>query len=136
MRGKQDLFLNSQFQRTKMAPWGLAGGGDAAPNDAFVVEDGGARRDVVQVSDHRISPGELVVMRTSGGGGFGDPRERAADRVARDVRRGYVSIGEAKAAYGVVVDPVTFAVDEAATRDLREPASPIDSFTPTLETGT
>ncbi|MDP6805331.1 MAG: hydantoinase B/oxoprolinase family protein [Rhodospirillales bacterium] len=119
VRGKQDLFFNSQFQRTRMPPWGLAGGHEAAPNEAFVVEQDGGKRNVVQVSDHRVSPSELVVMRTGGGGGFGAPHERAADRVAEDVRRGYVSVEAAKAAYGVVVDPETFAVDDEATRTLR-----------------
>jgi N-methylhydantoinase B len=36
-----------------------------------------------------------------------------------DVRQGYVGIAEAKEFYGVVVDPKTFAVDQAATAKLR-----------------
>jgi N-methylhydantoinase B len=35
--------------------------------------------------------------------------------VANDVRNGFVSLEKAAEDYGVVVDPVTFAVDEAAT---------------------
>jgi N-methylhydantoinase B len=36
------------------------------------------------------------------------------------VRQGYVSAKAAKEQYGVVVDPVTFAVNEAATKRLRK----------------
>jgi len=39
--------------------------------------------------------------------------------VAEDVRQGYVSAEAARAEYGVVVDPVSFAVDEKATQRLR-----------------
>jgi hypothetical protein len=39
--------------------------------------------------------------------------------VAEDVRQGYVSAKVARADYGVVVDPVSFAVDEKATGRLR-----------------
>jgi len=31
-----------------------------------------------------------------GGGGYGDPLKRPADRVLKDVRNGFVSIGKAK----------------------------------------
>jgi N-methylhydantoinase B len=39
--------------------------------------------------------------------------------VARDVRRGYYTVAEAEEGFGVVLDPETFAIDEAATRALR-----------------
>jgi N-methylhydantoinase B/oxoprolinase/acetone carboxylase alpha subunit len=58
-------------------------------------------------------------MRSGGGGGHGDPRTRPAPAVAEDVRQGYVSAKVARANYGVVVDPVSFAVDEKATQRLR-----------------
>jgi N-methylhydantoinase B len=39
--------------------------------------------------------------------------------VRYDVRQGYVSVEDAAALYGVVIDPGTFEVDEGATRTLR-----------------
>lgn len=54
-----------------------------------------------------------------GGGGYGDPRRRAAETVAREVRYGYVSPQQAETAYGVVIDPVTFKVDDVATEARR-----------------
>jgi N-methylhydantoinase B/oxoprolinase/acetone carboxylase alpha subunit len=59
-------------------------------------------------------------MRSGGGGGYGDPRERPAAAVAEDVWQGYVSVKAAKELYGVVVDAVTGVVDEKGTRRLRE----------------
>ena len=63
------------------------------------------------------------MIRSGGGGGFGDPKERPAERVAYDVVEGYVSAEAAAADYGVVVDPVTGKIDQAATAKLRGPAS-------------
>ena len=41
---------------------------------------------------------------SGGGGGYGDPLERDAARVERDVQLGYVSVEAALADYGVVLD--------------------------------
>ena len=48
-------------------------------------------------------------------GGFGAPYERDPERVAQDVRHGYVSVAAAAQSYGVVVDPRTLKIDQAAT---------------------
>src|SRR5262249_60085016 len=68
----------------------------------------------------QLAAGDAYRMRSGGGGGYGDPRERPAAAVAEDVRQGYVSAKAAKELYGVVVDAVTGAVDEKGTRRLRE----------------
>jgi N-methylhydantoinase B len=53
-----------------------------------------------------------------GGGGYGDPRKRPAEKVAEDVRRGLVSIEAARELYGVALT-AELAVDEAETAALR-----------------
>jgi N-methylhydantoinase A len=62
---------------------------------------------------------------TNGGGGWGDPFERAPERVMQDVRDGYVSIEFARDEYGVAIvgdpraDPEGLEVDEEETAALR-----------------
>jgi len=56
------------------------------------------------------------------GGGFGDPLERAAAEVARDVRQGRLTVLEASSVYGVVVD--SSGTPDAAATD-RLPSGPI-----------
>ena len=64
----------------------------------------------------------MLVNNTGGGGGYGDPFERDPDRVAADVRNGFVSIEAALCDYGVQVHPETFEVDlEARTARLHVP---------------
>ena len=57
-------------------------------------------------------------MTWQGGGGWGDPLEREAHAVARDVASGAVTVETAREIYGVVVDGSD--LDEAATECRRE----------------
>jgi len=105
--------------KTKTKPWAIAGGREA-DNNHIVLNPGTAREMVQGGSYNRLEAGEVLVNNTGGGGGYGDPFERAPARVAADVRNGFVSVGAAEREYGVVVDPVTFAVDADATARRRE----------------
>ena len=65
------------------------------------------------------SRGDLLRLITCGGGGWGDPLSRDPLIVQQDVVRGFVSVQGAVGDYGVVLDPLTNAIDKAATEDLR-----------------
>jgi N-methylhydantoinase B len=62
--------------------------------------------------------GDRVVLRSAGGGGYGDPLEREPERVADDLRLGYISAEVARQIYGVVVAEGG-TVDAAQTARLR-----------------
>jgi N-methylhydantoinase B len=66
-----------------------------------------------------LQTGDVFASRFVGGGGYGDPIERDAARVAVDVALGYVSKQAARDVYGVELGE-GFAVDEAATARRRE----------------
>jgi len=56
-----------------------------------------------KVSGFPLERGDVLLMESSGGGGFGDPLERDPARVAADVGEGYVTPAAAEAVYGVVL---------------------------------
>ena len=66
-----------------------------------------------------LQPGDVIRHVQPGGGGWGDPLERALSAVAHDVGNDKVSVAKAAELYGVVVDPKSLEVDEEATRSLR-----------------
>ena len=104
--------------KTKSKPWSIAGGGEGDNN--HVVLNPGTDREVVQGGSYNhLDTGDVLVNNTGGGGGYGNPFDREPARVAADVRNGFVSVDAAARHYGVVVDPGTFAVDEAATAERR-----------------
>jgi N-methylhydantoinase B len=62
----------------------------------------------------RLKKGDLFECAGGGGGGYGDPIERAPGNVQDDVQNGIVSLEAAKAHYGVVIG-VNSTVDAVAT---------------------
>ena len=74
------------------------------------------RENVIEV----IRPGDRITNKNPGGGGYGDPMERAVESVVSDVKNGLVSVRGAKEDYGVIIsDPATLSVDMGATEALR-----------------
>ena len=63
--------------------------------------------------------GDVISFQQSGAGGYGPPFARDPARVLEDVREGYVSLEQAREAYGVVIDAATMTVDAAATERAR-----------------
>jgi N-methylhydantoinase B len=47
-----------------------------------------------------LHPGDVVCLRTAGGGGYGPPSERDPQLVSRDIDDGYISEAEASELYG------------------------------------
>jgi N-methylhydantoinase B len=117
--GKDDLDFacNAIFDRVTFPPRGRDGGGPGAGGRVELKSGATLRAKGLQV----IPEGERLVLSLPGGGGMGDPLERDPAQVARDVRDGLVSAEAARRDYRVVVAPGG-AVDEAATRALRETA--------------
>jgi N-methylhydantoinase B len=108
--------------KTRTKPWPIAGGREGDNN--HIILNPGTDREVVQGGSYNhLDTGDVLVNNTGGGGGYGDPLDRDPARVAADVRNGFVSAGAAEREYGVVVDPVTFAVDEDATARRRAVAA-------------
>ena len=60
----------------------------------------------------------MVRIRTTGGGGWGDPLDRPVEEVLRDIAWRKVSVPGAREDYGVVV-LTSGQADPAATEDLR-----------------
>jgi N-methylhydantoinase B len=87
------------------------------------IDPGGPNeREVDALADAEpVRAGEVIRIRTTGGGGWGDPLERPYDEVARDVLWGKVSPEGAREDYGVVVTGPADGpeVDAAASDELR-----------------
>ena len=104
-------------------PKGVLGGESGGANRGYIVDERGQRiQDLPMVGIFEVKPGQSLEAFATGGGGYGDPLDRDPDRVRHDVRSGWVSVEKARRTYGVVLDlePEHFAVDDEATRELRD----------------
>src|SRR4029077_10376191 len=89
-------------RRSKCPPWGIAGGTAGEPGGDLVKPPG---RNAVKGNRGANIPvplNSLAIVRTGGGGGWGDPLERDAALVAAAGAGGLVSPLEAHASFGVV----------------------------------
>src|SRR5581483_10916660 len=88
--------------RDRFGPWGALGGEDAPPAE-YVLVRGGVETHLSSKTTVELEPGDVISVRTCGGGGYGPPRERDPEAVRRDVREGKVSAARAREVYGVTV---------------------------------
>lgn len=107
--------------RSFFRPWGTLGGRAAGLSDMVVNPGTAEERRLGNIDTAVLQPGDTLMVRSAGGGGRGDPFAREPWRVARDVRRGYVSEEAARREYGVAL--AGGEVDEAATAALRAGAA-------------
>ena len=93
-------------------PYGLFGGEPGAPGRVVRQAPDGTTERLPGKSTHTLAPGTTVSLRTPGGGGYGDPAERARDAIARDLQSGVLSVKAAREAYGDTVVAAILTSDE------------------------
>ncbi|MCL7388481.1 MAG: hydantoinase B/oxoprolinase family protein, partial [Thaumarchaeota archaeon] len=106
--------------RNKFPPWGVAGGMNGTPNYCVIYKQGEEPKIVRKVAAVKLRKGDMVSLRSGGGGGWGDPLERDPELVRMDVKNEYITIDIARNIYGVVLDPATLEIKWNETKKLRE----------------
>jgi len=105
--------------RLKIPPWGLQGGDPGGTVGSFIETPDGEREMLPSKVTRAVEPGTRIVLRTAGGGGYGDPKRRDPQKVRTDVQEGFIDIQRARERYGVVIDRHSGEVDLKATKILR-----------------
>ena len=106
--------------RHRSRPWGILGGKPGGCSEKWLVRADGSREPIPSKVDNvRVEPGDRIVFRTAGGGGWGDALEREPAVVRRDVVRGLLSAEAAREGYGVALNGDGKEVDRTATEELR-----------------
>jgi len=105
-------------RRINCPPWGLWKGKPGGTADYMLKLPGESEFRSMDASQHLVPADSQVIVRTGGGGGWGDPLERDPNLVRADVLEGIVTMEKALSEYAVVLNP-DFAVDHTATQMLR-----------------
>ncbi len=93
--------LNTQFDKFKIAPFGLFGGGNGATGRLILNPDGPDARELhSKTVNCALRRGDVLSMRTQGGGGYGPPEERDAAAIERDLREEKTTPRRSREAYG------------------------------------
>jgi len=88
-------YFNS-YERMRFPARGIAGGQDGALGTVRL----STGESLTGKGLHFIPKGARLIIDSPGGGGFGDPTKRAVDALEQDIESGYVSVENAKNAYG------------------------------------
>ena len=126
-RGDGKWSVSSIADRTVYPAPGLLGGQAGATGEVFLGD--GTRLHAKALVD--LKSADVVHVNLPGGGGYGDPFERDADKVRWDVIEGYISVEEAERKYGVAVRyegnpedlvklPTRWMIDASKTAELRQ----------------
>ena len=96
----EDASVIRRFDKSRFPPNGVAGGGEGGAA-GFVINPGTDKEQVVRASGRfELKAGDRILLKSAGGGGFGDPHERDRDALARDVAEGRISQNAARTLYG------------------------------------
>jgi N-methylhydantoinase B len=107
------------IEKTKAPHWGIEGGMEGLRNFSVVLPENGIKYEIVKTSGKPLEAGCRIIATAGGGGGYGHPFYRDAEKVRLDVIDGYVSLESARNDYGVVIDASTLVIDKSATQKLR-----------------
>lgn len=127
-----DMKISALFDRMKLAPWGIFGGKEGGKAAMLIKKkDDNRFRTFSEVygcvspskfANIQVHRGDIIIIRTSGGGGYGDPFLRDPQEVLEDVAEGYVSEESAYRDYGVVIkrNGRKYEIDEIGTELYRK----------------
>ena len=126
-RGDSKWSVSSIADRTIYPAPGLLGGHAGATGEVFLGD--GTRLHAKALID--LKHGDVVHINLPGGGGYGDPLKRDAEKVRWDVIEGYITAAKAEQEYGVAIRyngnpddlvklPSRWAIDFGKTAELRQ----------------
>lgn len=111
--------LSLASEKHVVPPFGLFGGTSGWPISTYVRRDDATIMDWPvpgKVGSYPMKRGDLFVVETNGGGGYGDPLDRDPERVMSDVAMGYITQRKAENVYGIVFADGLLDVSATAKR--------------------
>ena len=125
--------------REVVPPWGINGGLHGGTSSKWLLREGASEPSRIpsKIDNLKVKPGDRIIYKTAGSGGWGDPLDRDPAIVARDVRYGLVSREQAEDGYGVLLTgdnqpdvTATAKKREAARKKRGEPSRFDFGYTP------
>ncbi len=113
-----DGTISVHDERWLTYPWGVRGGEPGMRSTKRLVRGDGSEQWLPSKAEGiKVKTGDMLYFNTWGGGGWGDPYDRAVELVLADVERGLVTVEGARR-YGVVIG-ADGALNQAETEALR-----------------
>jgi N-methylhydantoinase B len=103
---EDNILIQTMNENTLDPPWGLFGGESSGIGRYIIWEGSDHEEELIgRVAYYGpLNKGDRVSVRSTGGGGWGNPKDRDPERVREDVLNGFISPEQAEADYGVRVE--------------------------------
>ncbi|MCG7530819.1 hydantoinase B/oxoprolinase family protein [Psychrobium sp. MM17-31] len=93
--------LSSFFGRGETPPWGIDDGAEGSCNVVEVYDaNDELKASFSRVSRYQLNKGDRLRLITGNGGGWGDAKQRPAEKIARDIANGFITPSQASRVYG------------------------------------
>ena len=105
-------FITATFGRHKYLPWGFNGGKAGSENSFSIIKAGGEKAGPFgKYARFPLHKNDVARLVTATGGGYGDPFQRPAEKVALDVKNEFITLEQAKEDYGVLLHSETLEIE-------------------------
>jgi N-methylhydantoinase B len=91
---KAEIQLTLLGERHKIRPWGYKGGLHGQPSEYMIRKADGTISPLKAKVSIVLTPSDTLIIRTAGGGGYGEPRVRDHNLVSEDLENGYVTASQ------------------------------------------
>lgn len=95
-----EVFLTYAASRTEARPWPVREGRTGSTNYAKILRRSGEEERYSMCTMVRAEKGDCIRLVSATGGGFGDPRDREGEAIARDIKNGYLTREQAASVFG------------------------------------
>jgi N-methylhydantoinase B len=114
-----DATFTTDINRAKFPPWGVQGGEEGTTNCMVIIRNGKELMRVSRIANFKLKKGDIVSIRSGGGGGWGKPSQRNPELVLSDVKDRLITLKQAYEIYKTAIHPETFEINWEATERLR-----------------
>ena len=106
--GALTLLMSGDTAGEHFAPEGVAGAPEHPHGEWYIKRAGKEEKEVFHTLDMtEFHNGDLLITKSSGGSGWGNPLDRDIEKIREGVRDALISIQRAKEVYGVMIKPET-----------------------------
>lgn len=95
-----EVFLTYAASRTEARPWPVRKGRRGSTNYAKILRKSGEEERYSMCTMVRVEKGDCIRLVSATGGGFGNPGDREAEAIARDIKNGYLTRDQAASVFG------------------------------------
>lgn len=87
----EDTYLTATLEKTLSNPQGLLGGKEARPNTVLLNFPDKTNETIGKVTRHFLPKGTQLLLKTGGGGGYGEPAARDLEKIKQDIANELIS---------------------------------------------